>query len=682
MASLVELAPGSLFAGDFRVVRLLTEGGMGAVYVVEQLSTGKQRALKLMHPNLVHDDRQRQRFVQEAKIGARIESDHVVEVLGAGIEPIPWLAMELLQGETLDERIEKRGPLSRADTAEVFRQLGHALVAAHDAGIVHRDLKPENIFLSVPRREGIPFLVKILDFGIAKLVAESGRTTQAIGSPLWMAPEQTNTEAPITASTDVWALGLIAYTCLTGQSYWRGAHAEITNPMSIVMEICFDPLVSASERAGEYGVAHLLPEGFDEWFAQCVTRDTEARFKNARPCRVALERLLVGRSADASGSFSAPDLPSSEPRSGAPSFDAPELDLPKPKPKAEPKSIERPAAKPAQPAPAKPAEPPKPLDAPRPAPRVDLASTLGSGVRPSLPQARITGSRASLRSFERPAAAEKPFPWRNVAIGGVVMLAALAGAQRFFWTRGPEQPPAPASAAPHGAKPSAPAAQPSSSDSSASSDVACPAGMAKLPSGELAPGKAVGPFCLDVTEVTVKAYAACVKSGKCTAPGASGNWAATSAEDKKLRNQSCNGARADRQDHPVNCVDWSQADAYCKSRGKRLPTEVELEWAARGGASKWKDPWGFQSPDVQLCWSSFTKRTGTCPVGSYPKGANQWGVQDLAGNVREWTDTSAGPDRVHCGGDWTDKGELFALGYCGHAPKTARSGFVGFRCAL
>ena len=98
------LAPGSVFAGDFEVIRLLADGGMGSVYVVEQRSTGKRRALKVMHPRMLHDPTLRERFTQEARLGAKIASDHVVEVVGAGVDPqmdIPWMAMELLQGSDL-----------------------------------------------------------------------------------------------------------------------------------------------------------------------------------------------------------------------------------------------------------------------------------------------------------------------------------------------------------------------------------------------------------------------------------------------------------------------------------------------------------------------------------------------------------------------------------------------------
>ena len=661
MAALVQLSEGTIFAGDFRVVRPLSEGGMGAVYVVEQVSTGKQRALKVMHPNLVGDVRQRQRFVQEAKIGARVESDHVVEVLGAGIDQAtdtPWLVMELLQGETLDERLTRTQTMSPRELVEVYKQLCHALAAAHDAGIVHRDLKPENIFLAVPRREGIPFVVKVLDFGIAKLVAESGNVTQAIGSPLWMAPEQTNAEAPIVPATDVWALGLIAFAALTGHSYWRGAHAETPNPMTIVMEVCFEQLDPASQRATEYGASGVLPRGFDEWFAQCVSRDVNQRFSNARPARAALERLLSSDDGPTTRVVATPIAAGPEAR-----VEAPDLDIPVSKPKPE-KSKEV----------AKPAPAPAPARVVEPKPQ----SRRAQPERIIIPPIKAAAPRVSYEPVAA-VAYERAFPWKPVAgIAGLVLVG-LFVAQRVLWTK----PPAPEVAPPVASDdPKTKSGKPSTTAPFES----CPVGTTRLPAGELVAGdptRAVESFCLDTHEVTVKAYAVCVKARACTPSAASGNWVATTADERTLRNQSCNVGRKDRDDHPINCVDWTQADTYCKTQGKRLPTDAEWEWAARSGPVRYKYPWGFESPDVQLCWSGFQKRTSTCSIGAYPKGGNSFGVFDLAGNVREWTSTTAGGDRLHCGSDWTDKGadDLFKLGYCGQAPRTARSAFLGFRCA-
>jgi serine/threonine protein kinase len=291
------LRPGELFAGEFRVVAPLGAGGMGAVWVVEQLRTGKQRALKTMHPTLVADARQRARFEQEARIASRIESDHVVEVIDAGVDPatsVPWIAMELLRGETLAGAIERAGPLSLADAREVFAQLGHALSAAHDAGIVHRDLKPENVFLAAPRRAGARFTLKVLDFGIAKLIAEAGaRSTAAIGTPLWMAPEQTESGRAVGPQTDVWSLGLLAFYTLTGRSYWLGSMDDRGGTIAVLREIVMAPMPPASERVRELGAEVALPQGFDVWFAHATARDPRARYPDARAACAALDALLA-----------------------------------------------------------------------------------------------------------------------------------------------------------------------------------------------------------------------------------------------------------------------------------------------------------------------------------------------------------------------------------------------------
>ncbi len=187
------LAVGSLFAGEYRILRRLSEGGMGTVFVAEQISTGRERALKVMQRHLVADDRAHTRFIQEARISGHLDSDHVVAVVGAGVDRasgVPWIAMELLLGEDLATAAARRS-FEPDEVLALFAQLCHGLGAAHRANIVHRDLKPENVFLARPKRAGDRFDVKVLDFGIAKVIANASKhATQCIGTPLWMAPEQ------------------------------------------------------------------------------------------------------------------------------------------------------------------------------------------------------------------------------------------------------------------------------------------------------------------------------------------------------------------------------------------------------------------------------------------------------------------------------------------------------------
>jgi formylglycine-generating enzyme required for sulfatase activity len=186
----------------------------------------------------------------------------------------------------------------------------------------------------------------------------------------------------------------------------------------------------------------------------------------------------------------------------------------------------------------------------------------------------------------------------------------------------------------------------------------------------------LAPFSIDRTEVTVAAYAVCVGAGRCT----------TADHGRK---DACNAGKSDRRDHPINCVDWSQAAAYCAYAGKRLPTEEEWEYVARGPEGRIY-PWGDAEPSSQLCWSRDAGQ-GTCAVGSHPSGASPFGVLDMAGDALEWTKSPycsySGGDcaesfRVVRGGSW---GVLAAMavrgGVRGKLAPSYRSHYLGFRCA-
>jgi eukaryotic-like serine/threonine-protein kinase len=308
MPNVLDLSEGVIFAQQFRVIRPLAQGGMGAVYVVEQLSTGKKRALKLMLPSATLVDGSR-RFEQEARTSSLIASEHVVDVIAAGVdgpEQVPWLAMELLEGESLESHLLRSGPLSAAQAYEILTQLAHALSAAHDIGVVHRDIKPDNIFLARARNAGSEFMVKVLDFGLATVVAPDTKNTTALGSPLWMAPEQAQTDAPITLATDVWALGLLVFRMLTGQIYWTAADGSLNQ---LLRELLLTPLPPPSQRSRELGGAEA-PLGFDEWFHHCVVREPGLRFQHARDAWFSLAPLLeaAGAQVGPRSSFSHPPV--------------------------------------------------------------------------------------------------------------------------------------------------------------------------------------------------------------------------------------------------------------------------------------------------------------------------------------------------------------------------------------
>jgi len=278
--------------GEFVIVRPLARGGMGAVFVARQRNTGALRALKVLHPSLSSDARLTARFEQEARVGALIPSDHVVEVVAAGLTPQgdAWLAMELLEGKDLATYIDERVRLAAAEVAEILAQVGHALSAAHGVGIVHRDLKPENVFLANRRMVGVPYVVKLLDFGVAKLVSESSHATAALGTPMYMPPEQAGGRGDISHLADVWSFGLLAFEMLVGVPFWRAGRAG--DFARVFREILLDPIPTASERAAEELAPDVLPYGFDAWFARCVSRQPEDRFASVALAVGALESLL------------------------------------------------------------------------------------------------------------------------------------------------------------------------------------------------------------------------------------------------------------------------------------------------------------------------------------------------------------------------------------------------------
>jgi serine/threonine-protein kinase len=214
--------PRGAVVGEYRIERKLKQGGMGTVYEAVHQVIDKRAAVKVLKRELCENGEALHRFVQEARAVNQINHPNIVDVFGFGVtdDGRSWLAMELLVGETLGERMT-RAPLSRAETCEVLIEITHALEAAHARGVVHRDLKPDNVFLAAGR--GGP-VVKLLDFGIAKLTGGAGMNgpvdvTQPgtlIGTPKYIAPEQARGLA-IDGSADVYALGVMAFEMLTGR---------------------------------------------------------------------------------------------------------------------------------------------------------------------------------------------------------------------------------------------------------------------------------------------------------------------------------------------------------------------------------------------------------------------------------------------------------------------------------
>ncbi len=259
-----------IVAGKYRLIAKISEGGMGAVWSAEHLELNCPAAVKLLSPAFADSAETLARFKREAQAAASLRSTNIVQILDFGIDKgVPYIAMELLQGDTLAERLSARGRLTPRETAVILSQVARAVTWAHGMGIVHRDLKPGNIFLSHDAGE---IVVKLLDFGIAKPMSFGPSETPVtmtgtiIGTPQYMSPEQASGRRTVDHRTDIWSFGVVAFECLTGHRTF-----ETDTLGSLMLKICSDPMPIPS-KVGP------VPKGFDEWFARCAHRDPERRF--------------------------------------------------------------------------------------------------------------------------------------------------------------------------------------------------------------------------------------------------------------------------------------------------------------------------------------------------------------------------------------------------------------------
>lgn len=276
------LAKGDVFRERYQIVQPLGMGAMGAVYEVFDQITHAQRALKVMLPSLLNNANLRARFAAEARATGCIESDHVVRIFDAGVDPatqMSFLVMELLRGQSLEEIITTRGALPRPLIIQLMFQMAWALDKTHNAGIVHRDLKPANVFLTT-RDDGSPCL-KILDFGIAKFLSSKAHTQSgALGTPLFMAPEQFRSPNQIGPQTDLYALGHIVFMTLTGHHYWSEEIGQCDTVYRLVDQILSGITEPPTTRAArKYAVE--LPAAFDAWMIRATATYPCERFPSA-----------------------------------------------------------------------------------------------------------------------------------------------------------------------------------------------------------------------------------------------------------------------------------------------------------------------------------------------------------------------------------------------------------------
>jgi eukaryotic-like serine/threonine-protein kinase len=279
-------ALGTILANKYELVSVLGQGGMGVVYEALHRKLGQRFAVKMLRAELMDDEKYVARFEREARLAARLRSEHTVRIFDVDSTPsgVPYMVMELLDGRDLAGEVDARGDVPPSELVVWMRQVCLAVQEAHDAGVIHRDLKPSNVFLCTA---GDRTIAKVLDFGISKALHGSAgdltaTTTQdgVVGTPRYMSPEQVRGAEKIDGRSDIWAIGVMMYRVLAGTYPFDGASGA-----QIAVAIANDTAVNLRVHRPE------LPGSLVAIVMKALAKRPEDRFASAAELANALEPL-------------------------------------------------------------------------------------------------------------------------------------------------------------------------------------------------------------------------------------------------------------------------------------------------------------------------------------------------------------------------------------------------------
>ena len=668
-----ELQPGETILNTYKIKRLLGQGAFGEVYLAQHMQLNVDRAIKILKRESLGVgstiySQARERFLTEARLGAQLKTPNLVEVYDfQDSREMLLLVMEYCPGGNLLEWSSRQKQGKKAPTLQTVLttlvSVASGLSALHTRDIVHRDLKPSNILFDENQN------AKVADLGLAQtpggLSQRSVLGSQGLqhpGTPAYMSPEQQNSNDYLSPASDVYALGLVIFELLTGKNYKNQRPGTS----------------AASLRVG-------TPAWLDQLLMRMLEKEPEKRPWNGREVLAEIQKGMAGAEKARADKIEHQQLLEVGRKSAAED--------------AQPAAAEQKTAAPIR------LEYPKNEDRPSPGKGWKWAAGLAGGGSLFLLGGLflvilVVLILNNLPAFFGAAPTPGPVPALAVVPGTAVETNPQAGpAARVITTPKPLAP--------------ATATQIPKALGIGSTQVSPQDGMplVYVPAGEFQMGSTeaqyqslvaacvnsginrpacewikhetpahtvyLDAFWIDKTQLTNARYNQCVSAGSC----------------KPSR---CNDTNFSGNLQPVVCVDWSQADAYCKWAGRSLPTEAQWEKAARGPDGR-TYPWGNQPPDKNLL--NFNDNIGkTTNVGSYPAGASPYGALDMEGNVMEWTadwyDASyyshspgrnplgpaAGHDRVSRGGWYSVVGDTRSAER-GDSDPTGWSITLGFRCA-